>query len=229
MNAQLAMPRRQSNSQIHTVMDAITGIAQASSMAIWRMSRVTLPTAFISRATSTPTTRVTAALTRQNAIERPTTAQVWGSVNSLSVVVQPHELRRLAELLGEPELLGGGHELPDQRVAEGEQQDGDRRARAAGRGDRRAAAAWGAAPESAAGAACVRAGEDSTVIAGILSEGGCLRESAVFAQSGECANPGCGEAIGRDRREPRMARPAVAHSARGLGRNSAPGPRLTWR
>jgi len=63
-------------------MDAITGIAQASSMATWRVSRGSVPTAFISSAISTPSTTVIAALTRQNAIERPTTAQVCGSVNS---------------------------------------------------------------------------------------------------------------------------------------------------
>ena len=44
-------------------------------------SRVTVPTAFINSAINTPNTTVIAALTRQNAIERPTTAQVCGSVN----------------------------------------------------------------------------------------------------------------------------------------------------
>ena len=84
MSAQLAMPRRQSKTQIHTVMDAITGIAQASSMATCRISLVIVPTAFINSATSTPSTTVIAALIRQNAMERPTTAQVCGSVKSLA-------------------------------------------------------------------------------------------------------------------------------------------------
>ncbi len=76
------MPRRQSKTQIHTVIAAITGIAQASSIAICRISLVTAPTAFISSATSTPITTVIAALARQKAIERTTTAQVCGSLNS---------------------------------------------------------------------------------------------------------------------------------------------------
>ena len=82
VNSQLTTPRCQSNSQIHTVMAATTGMAQASSIATCSTYRVTLPTAFISRATPTPRTTVIAAFTKQKAIERPTTAQVCASEKS---------------------------------------------------------------------------------------------------------------------------------------------------
>ena len=62
-----------------------------------------------------------------------------GVGEQLGVVGEPDELRRLAELLGEAELLGGRPELPHQRVAEGEQQDGDRRHDQEVRHDRRTA------------------------------------------------------------------------------------------
>ena len=79
MSVQLTTPRRQSNSQFQTVIAATTGIAQASSIEIWMMMRTALLTAFISRASSTPMTTVTEAVTRQNAIERATTTHMYGS------------------------------------------------------------------------------------------------------------------------------------------------------
>ena len=66
-------PYCESNSHCQTVIDARTGVPQASSSATCSVMREALPIRDMSTANATPTSIVTAALTRQKAIERPMT------------------------------------------------------------------------------------------------------------------------------------------------------------
>ena len=72
-SAQLSRPRRQSTIQIHTVIAATTGMAQATSRATWRVTRTHGSRAFISTAIAPPMATVTTAVTMQNTTERTTT------------------------------------------------------------------------------------------------------------------------------------------------------------
>ena len=61
----------------------------------------------------------------QNASERSNDRPQLGVGRELDVVLEADEGGRLAELLGEAVLLQGGDDLPDQRVADAEEEDED--------------------------------------------------------------------------------------------------------
>jgi hypothetical protein len=81
-STQLMTPYWVSNSHCQTVNDASTGIAHASSSPTWRIRRVALESWVISTAMATPMAIVSAAFTRQNRIDLPTTCQRYGSVTN---------------------------------------------------------------------------------------------------------------------------------------------------
>jgi len=74
LSTQLIAPYWESNSHCHTVIEASTGVPHASSRETCSVMRAAAPTRAMRTANAMPITIVTAALTRQKAMERPMTA-----------------------------------------------------------------------------------------------------------------------------------------------------------
>jgi len=82
LSTQLMTPYLVSNSHCQTVMVASTGVPQASSIATCMVMRAPRAARVISTAKATPMSIVSAALTRQNAIDRAMTVHTYESVSS---------------------------------------------------------------------------------------------------------------------------------------------------